>query len=160
MITVYVHCSASSFGNAALIAIWHYLRGFSGIGYHRVLLNGWLAKDIYDKRFDGHVETGRPLDEDPIVTGKEVGAHVLGHNTDSVGVVLIGESGKFTPKQMRSLYREIYELEQQFGEIAIEQHSDADKKKPYCAGLITQDIRDAYYAYKYSRDNKSNVNLI
>lgn len=135
MIEIYIHCSDSAFGNAATIALWHKERGFSTIGYHRVILNGKLSGKAVDKRFDGHVETGRPLDFNNHVESWEMGAHVLGHNSKSVGLCLIGKSGKFTQRQMKALEKEIIFLKKQFGEIKVFQHSDRDKKKPFCAGL-------------------------
>lgn len=149
MVKVILHCSDSSFGNAALISKWHSLpakkvtqngksfqgRGWSGIGYHYVILNGWIAANSYHPKFDGHVETGRPLDDDPVVKGSEVGAHVRGHNASSVGICLIGKSGVFTEEQLNSSLRLVYDLENQFGNIGIFQHSDFDANKPFCAGL-------------------------
>ncbi len=85
---IYVHCSASEWGNAKEIDEWHKARGFSSLGYHWVILNGketrksLYDKSLYDKSLDGATEEGR--DE-----GKR-GAHVGGHNTGSIGICLIG----------------------------------------------------------------------
>ena len=49
---------------------WHRRRGFNGIGYHYVI------------RRDGTVERGR--------SESQVGAHVAGHNADSIGICLVG----------------------------------------------------------------------
>lgn len=68
-----VHCSATPAGKpfrAADIDRWHRDQGWSGIGYHYVLT------------LDGSIEPGRPLDE--------AGAHVKGHNADSIGICYIG----------------------------------------------------------------------
>lgn len=148
MVKVVVHCSASGFGNAALIAKWHLERGWSGIGYHYVILNGWLASGIYNSRFNGHVETGRPLDDDPVVSGNEMGAHVRSFNRGSVGVCLIGNSGTFTQRQRISLIHCLHELEEQFGRIEVFQHSDLDDKKPLCAGLVTAEIQNNLDLYR------------
>lgn len=70
---IVVHCSATPEGtpfNAADIDRWHRDRGWNGIGYHAVVL-------LY-----GTVESGR--DE------SLAGAHVRGHNKDSLSVVYIG----------------------------------------------------------------------
>ena len=37
---IIIHCSDSEFGDAALIDKWHKERGWTGIGYHYVILNG------------------------------------------------------------------------------------------------------------------------
>lgn len=148
MVKVVVHCSASGFGNAALIAKWHLERGWSGIGYHYVILNGWLASGVYNQRFNGRVETGRPLDDDPFVSGKEMGAHVRSHNQGSVGVCLVGNSGVFTDRQRNSLIHCLSDLQDQFGQIEVFQHSDLDPKKPDCPGLVTADIRNNLSLYR------------
>ncbi|EAR11048.1 N-acetylmuramoyl-L-alanine amidase [Reinekea blandensis] len=148
MVKVVVHCSASGFGNAALVAKWHLERGWSGIGYHYVILNGWLASGVYNRRFNGHIETGRPLDDDPVVAGHETGAHVRSFNRGSVGVCLIGNSGSFTQRQRIALIQCLFELEEQFGQIDVCQHSDLDPKKPLCSGLVTDDIRNNLALYR------------
>lgn len=67
------HCSATPDGkwfSAKDIDKWHKARGWRKIGYHRVIL------------LDGLVEIGREL--------WEVGAHVAGQNSRSIGVCMIG----------------------------------------------------------------------
>lgn len=69
-----IHCSATraiqSNISAADIRQWHKSKGWKDIGYHYVI-----------KR-DGTLETGRPE--------TEIGSHVQGHNSDSVGICLVG----------------------------------------------------------------------
>ena len=135
MTNVVIHCSDSSFGNAALITKWHIVeRKFETIGYHYVILNGRLSAYKTHSYFDGHLETGRPLDDDADMELDETGAHAFGYN-NAVGICLIGLSGTFTDAQLRALKHLIGKLREQFGEINIMQHSDVDKKKPHCAGL-------------------------
>ena len=131
---VIIHCSASNFGNAALIDSWHRQKGFSRVGYHFVILNGMIGHKKYHDYFDGAIETGRPLDDDSDMEPDEVGAHTLGHNK-SVGICLVGESAMFTPKQMKSLNILLSILKSQFGSIEVFQHSDFEPKKPFCAGI-------------------------
>lgn len=88
-----VHCSATQPKadiGAAEIRKWHKDKGWSDIGYHAVI------------RRNGTVEKGRPE--------TQTGAHVAGHNTDNLGVCLVGginAEGKaennFTPEQMAAL---------------------------------------------------------
>jgi len=144
MTNVIVHCSDSSFGNAATIAGWHVLppprgRGWDAIGYHYVILNGRLSPFKMNSYFDGHLETGRPLDDDRDMELDEKGAHAFGYNM-AVGICLIGLSGTFTEAQIRTLHHLITRLRNQFGEINIMQHSDVDKRKPHCAGLTKLQI--------------------
>jgi hypothetical protein len=87
-IAICCHVSASSFGDRALIDQWHKQRGFAGIGYHRLVLNGFRSKyDAYASKLDGYVNLGRP--------DKEQGAHCLagGMNAISLGVCVIGNPG-------------------------------------------------------------------
>lgn len=93
---VIIHCSDSGFGDAALIDKWHKERGWNGIGYHYVILNGcrkamMTGFEPYKKEDDGWIETGRPIEE--------VGAHCEGQNSDSIGICLIGRH-HFSAKQL------------------------------------------------------------
>lgn len=139
MTNVIVHCSDSSWGNAAIITKWHILpppsgRGWTNIGYHYVILNGRLSPYKHHGYFDGCIETGRPLDDDKDMELDETGAHALGYN-NAAGICLIGLSGTFSDAQIRSLNHLINRLRTQFGEIKVMQHSDVEPKKPQCAGL-------------------------
>lgn len=63
----------------------HRQRGFTAIGYHYLIC------------LDGTVEKGRPDDT--------VGAHVTGHNSNSIGISLVGglsSDGKLAPKDTRT----------------------------------------------------------
>ena len=134
MVKVIFHCSDSSWGNAAEITKWHLKRGFETIAYHYVILNGRLSPFKLHMAYDGHIETGRPLDDDKDFELDEKGAHAFGYNM-AVGICLIGLSGTFTNAQMRASGHIVRQLRGQFGEIEVIQHSDVDKKKPHCAGL-------------------------
>jgi len=71
---IVVHCTATKPSQdigVAEIDEWHRARGWSGgCGYHAVI------------RLDGSLEFGRHFDD--------VGAHVKGHNRESVGIALVG----------------------------------------------------------------------
>lgn len=84
---IVVHCSATREGqphDKRDIERWHKARGFRTIGYHYVVL------------LDGTVQIGRPE--------AEAGAHAVGHNADSIGVVYIGglAADGVTPKDTRT----------------------------------------------------------
>ena len=70
---IIVHCSATPEGkefSVETIRKWHLKRGWSDIGYHFVI-------DL-----KGELHEGRPVER--------TGAHVKGHNFDSIGVCYIG----------------------------------------------------------------------
>lgn len=67
---IVLHHAAASVCDAKTIHAWHLGRGFSGIGYHFLV------------RKNGTIERGR--------AEHLVGAHVTGHNSDSIGVCFEG----------------------------------------------------------------------
>lgn len=70
---IVIHCSATEEGgdfDADDIDVWHTERGFLGIGYHYVV------------KLDGTIQTGRDL--------TKAGAHVSGHNRNTIGICYIG----------------------------------------------------------------------
>lgn len=83
---IVVHCSDTPSEmdiGAAEIRIWHtapppHGNGWRDIGYHFVI------------RRDGTIERGRPLDQDHLIEPDEVGSHVQGYNSVSVGVCMVG----------------------------------------------------------------------
>ncbi len=109
-----VHCAATrpdqDIGRAE-IDKWHKARGWSGIGYHYVI------------RRDGSVEVGRPV--------AEIGAHVEGHNSDSVGICLVGgldrdgqPAPEYTAAQWSSLHGLLVGLHAHYPAAAIVGHRD------------------------------------
>lgn len=87
---------------------WHRDQGWDGCGYHNVI------------RRSGKLESGRHL--------SEIGAHVKGHNRDSIGTCLVGRS-HFTDEQFNTLRRLHEDYEFSFPGIKIAGHRDFDKKK-------------------------------
>lgn len=72
---IVVHCAATQpisqkDVGAAQIDDWHKARGWNGIGYHYVIQRS------------GAIQTGRPEDAQ--------GAHVQGHNEDTIGICMVG----------------------------------------------------------------------
>lgn len=70
---IVVHCSATKPSmniTAQTVREWHMSKGWSDIGYHFFI------------RRDGTIEHGRPVDE--------IGAHVAGHNSDTVSLCMAG----------------------------------------------------------------------
>ena len=123
-----VHCSATQAKQditAADIGRWHRQRGFLKIGYHFVI------------RRDGTVETGRGLDE--------VGAHVEGFNSQSIGVCLVGgidAKGKaednFTNEQWAALEVLLKDLVIKFPGAKVQGHRDFPNVKKDCPCFDTK----------------------
>lgn len=113
---IVIHCSdtrPSQDVGADTIRKWHTEeRGWLDIGYHLVI------------RRDGSVEQGRPLNM--------IGAHVEGHNSESVSICLVGglaENGKrrefnFTAKQMHRLAFEVDRLLSSYPQALVWGHCD------------------------------------
>lgn len=140
---IVVHCSASTWGTAIDIDQWHKARGWKGIGYHAVILNGMSKSQWHDPFFDGAISPGRPLDEDADLEPQEIGAHAQGWNNHTVAVCLIG-TGKYTAKQFDSLFRIIESWMIRF-EVPIDHvigHSEIPGVAKACPVLNMDNLRD------------------
>ena len=99
---------------------WHVNgNGWRDIGYHWVI------------RRNGEVEPGR---EESVV-----GAHVAGHNANSIGVCLVGGRGpeggddcNYTAAQWRALERLVGEISERYPEAAVKGHRDFSSKACPC----------------------------
>ena len=111
---IIIHCTATPRDREVTVEDidrWHRQRGFAGIGYHKV---------IYP---DGTVHDGRPIEK--------IGAHCLGHNANSIGVVYVGGMEKDgssadtrTEAQKESLKRVIEELQREFPRATVHGHRE------------------------------------
>ncbi|WP_104696348.1 N-acetylmuramoyl-L-alanine amidase [Helicobacter salomonis] len=134
---IIVHCSATKEGknfNAQDIDRWHKERGFKKIGYHYVV------------GIEGEVERGRML--------SEIGAHVRGHNRDSVGICYIGgldERGKpkdtRTPEQINALHNLLDYLTRMFPDATIYGHRDFDPQKA-CPCFEAKDYNQRFFPHR------------
>lgn len=117
---IVVHCSATPEGKDFTVEDidrWHRQRGFKKIGYHFVVYR------------DGSVHKGRDINE--------VGAHVKGYNSNSIGVCYIGgltADGKKTkdtrtPAQKQGLKNLLAQLKKQFPNAKILGHRDLSPDK-------------------------------
>ena len=114
---IIIHCSNSDFGDAHLIHALHtgqdnpfitrawpdgteiYRQNpFWKIGYHYLILNGFIQPDRYQPERDGEIETGRSEEEE--------GAHCYGQNQNSLGICLIGKF-LFSARQLYSALPEL-----------------------------------------------------
>ena len=124
---IVVHCADTPNGmdiGAKEIKQWHTDpkpkgRGWSDIGYHYVI------------RIDGKLETGRNLNV--------AGAHVAGHNSDSIGICLVGRDS-FAYEQYHNLCVLLKDLMKQFNlkPSDVYGHREFDKGKA-CPGNLDLD---------------------
>lgn len=114
---IIVHCTATPEGRAVSVADirrWHVQgNGWRDIGYHYVI-------DL-----DGVIHAGRPE--------AEAGAHVAGHNADSLGICYVGgldAAGRHpkdtrTPAQTAALWRLIDDIQARHGgRLAVRGHNE------------------------------------
>ena len=126
---IIIHCTATIDGKdfrAKDIDKWHKQRGWKGIGYHYVV-------DL-----DGTIEKGRPE--------SEIGAHTVGHNRYSIGVVYVGgldKNGKpkdtRTEEQKEALLEILRQLLSKYPKATIHGHNEFAKKACPCF-----DVRKEY----------------
>ncbi len=128
---IFIHCSAtkpdwmhgkSCDQKVAEIRRWHVEQnGWKDIGYHFVL----------DR--DGDSVAGRPIER--------VGAHVRGHNSNSIGICLIGGFGgsatdqfeeHFTEAQREKVLKLLDDLTQKFPDAKIRAHNEVAAKACPC----------------------------
>ena len=130
---IIIHCSATPESrdiDAAEIKRWHVEeRGWSDIGYHYVI------------KLNGDIESGRPLDIP--------GAHVSGHNVDSIGICYVGGIDEdMNPKdtmykcQEESLRELIYSLRMVWDKhLTIHGHNEYSSKA--CPGFkVSEKFKD------------------
>ena len=144
---IFVHCSATKPNWMAAnsckqkveeIDRWHKGNGWSGIGYHFVV----------DRQ--GDVCVGRPVEK--------VGAHVKGHNSNSIGICLVGGHGgaatdkfedHFTDMQRKALDKLLSDLTKEHKDAKIRGHNEVAAKacpsftvKEYLDGRETKDVQE------------------
>ena len=111
---IVIHCSATRPSmniGVAEIRQWHKAKGWKDIGYHYVI------------RRDGIIETGRPE--------AEIGAHVEGYNSISLGICLVGgvddqikPENNFTPEQWKSLRELVLKMKMKYPGAIVQGHRD------------------------------------
>lgn len=111
---IVLHCSATREGQRVTVAQidqWHKARGFRKIGYHFVI------------GLDGQIHKGREI--------AEIGAHVTGNNSNSIGICYVGglnAAGKpkdtRTEEQRAAIFYLLQRLCEQFPKAQILGHRD------------------------------------
>lgn len=116
---IIVHCTATPEGRDVTVGevrAWHLARGWSDIGYHYLIT------------LNGTVEVGRPE--------SKVGAHVSGHNKDSIGIAYAGGMDKAyknpkdtrTTEQKEALIWLIDELKKRYPGSTVHGHNEYSSK--------------------------------
>lgn len=131
---IVIHCSATANGKslagngktaAQTIDGWHATRGFKRSEVNCKAFNAHLPHIGYHFVIDttGKIETAR--------REGEVGAHVKGHNTGSIGICLVGgitkdkrNHGEYTEAQWKSLHKLLREMEAKYPKARICGHRD------------------------------------
>lgn len=121
---IVLHCSATRGVmdvGVKEIRQWHKAKGWSDIGYHFVI------------RRNGTVEKGRPRDA--------IGAHVAGHNSDTLGICMVGgladkapwaPTDNFTKEQWAALKMLVADLLKVYPKATILGHRDFPKVAKAC----------------------------
>lgn len=151
--SIVIHCSDSYWGTAIVINGWHQEYGWTMIGYHDVVLNGYPTYDhwqkkIKDEMLDGSIECGRKLDTDGTLESDEYGAQVKGYNKKSIGICCITKDGTLTPKQKEALMKRVQYRMKQFGLGVhnVKGHYELDSKKT-CPNFDMSTFRNQLLAY-------------
>lgn len=129
---IVIHCAASPNGKqlgdgnrktaAGCIDVWHAGRGFKRAEAARLAFNPTLFAIGYHFVIDadGTKETGRSLDE--------IGAHVAGHNANSIGICMVG-TDQFTKAQWYALGSLVRALNLKYPTAAVVGHRDLSPDK-------------------------------
>lgn len=120
--TIVFHCSASDnpkHDDISVITQWHKARGWKTVGYH------------YFIKKDGSIQKGRPIES--------TGAHVMGHNADTIGICFSGEK-QFTKEQMAAAHIVLTTIARAVGKtLPIKHHRDYTNLKT-CPNFVLQDF--------------------
>lgn len=117
---IVIHCADTPDGKPFTVTdidLWHQQRGFHRNPLWLDRFNGLLVAIGYHFIIytDGTVHTGRHVDE--------IGAHVAGANSDSLGICMIGRS-RFTPEQWGSLEELVNNLKLTYPNARLRGHCE------------------------------------
>ena len=123
---IVLHTSDSRHGTVTAIRAWHIARGWRDIGYHFVICNGILTKDLFIEGMNGAIEYGRPISQIP--------ASVYGHNHGQIAICMIGKDGEYTKEQFDSCIGLIQQLQKLYnipiGKVIGHYELDSSKTCP------------------------------
>lgn len=143
-----IHCAAVPNGretSALDIDLWHQQAGFKRSFDARLGEGKWLKKKYATQQpelrsigyhtvitLDGNQVPGRSLEE--------TGAHAAGHNSNSIGICLVG-TDKFTPEQWESLRSVVRGYQTLIPNLEIIGHRDVNPGKT-CPGFSVHEWLD------------------
>jgi N-acetyl-anhydromuramyl-L-alanine amidase AmpD len=129
---IVIHCSATPPSmniGAAEIRKWHIEKGWKDIGYHYVI------------RQDGLIEKGRP--------DEQIGSHVKNHNSNSLGICLVGgvdsknkPQTNFTAAQFKSLSNLVRILMSEHPKAVVRGHNEYNAGKACPSFDVQQWLKD------------------
>ncbi|WP_298434521.1 N-acetylmuramoyl-L-alanine amidase [Geobacter sp.] len=138
---IVVHCADTPDGRPQTVAdidAWHRARGFHRSPRFKTAFNPSLTSIGYHYVIyvDGTVHTGRHPDE--------VGAHAVGHNHDSLGICLLGQS-RYTAAQWDALRNLVNDLLIEHGgkQTTVCGHRDLPNVHKECPGFDVDTWRAA-----------------
>ncbi len=134
---IIIHCAASPNGRALStvtrsateeIDDWHRKRGFRRSDQARAAYNPRLTSIGYHWVIDtdGAIYSGRHPDE--------IGAHAVGHNTDSLGICMVG-TDRFTGPQWAALQRIVEAQRSVYPTVQVLGHRELPDVKKSCPGF-------------------------
>lgn len=131
---IILHCSATPENKNFTvedIKKWHKAKGWDGCGYHYVI------------HLDGTIHNGRPIEK--------IGAHCLGHNTNSIGICYIGgvdKNGKpkdtRTDAQKKYLIILVHELLAKYNLKLCQVHCHYEYAAKACPSFKLEDFKKDY----------------
>ncbi len=151
-----IHCSASNWGDMAIICEWHIARGWDTGGYHYYIGNCYPLQKHWELKTpifsnDGILEAGRKIEVD--------GAHTRGHNKRSIGICLIGNRS-FTMAQFLTLQKLIRMLSSMFPDAKVKTRGHYEHYSgKTCPNINMNFLRKALEAKRLPKWNDKGVVL-
>jgi hypothetical protein len=132
-----IHHTDSNFGTVDVVRAWHLARGFTDIGYHKLVLNGKRSpRSTYDTEIDGLIQQGRPDAQRGAHSDGKLGPYAGRWNTVSLGICLVGnfEVDRPTPRQWASLVDACVRLCRRHGIMARDIYGHRETDQTACPG--------------------------
>lgn len=150
---IVLHTTDSPYGDVDTITDWHKQRNFATIGYHYLITNTYPTYSTWkqhmpDLAYDGVVHKGR--------SEQFRGAHVRGHNWETIGVALVGKGGNFSSEQLKSAVKLCTNLAARFPRVkGVKGHYEFNPNKT-CPDLDMDYFREFILPLGAELDEEAN----